>query len=394
MKNILFVIPQMNTAGTEKALLGLINLLPSDKYRIEIRLVKAQGGFLGTIPKNVIVDELPLPDSVREALMAGGAGATIRNYIKKFKLISAAKVFINKTVKKQPVAELIGDFDKIEPINETYDLAVCYTMHFPFIVRYVAEKVNAKKKAVWIHNDFSTTGLHPEYMLRDLECYDRIFAVSKQLKDEFVERCPVLSARTELFYNIVDADGIKAAASAPAEDFDFEGIKLLTVGRLNRQKGLDILIKAAEMLKNDGLVFRWYIIGGGELRSMLETEIKKRKLSSYVVLLGVKNNPYPYFAACDIYVQPSRHEGYCTTVNEARVLNKPVVATCVAGTDEMIEHEKTGLICGISPEEVYRAVSRMIIDKKLREEIIANLKAVSFSNSRQFDRFAELVSDD
>ncbi len=393
MRKVLFVIPQMKTAGTEKALLGLLEILPADKYQTEIRMVKAQGGLLGSIQKNVIVDELPLSDKNKNILMAGGTKATILKYLKKFKLISAVKVFINKRIKKMPVAELLQPFSLLAPLKEEYDLAVCFTMHFPFIVQYVARKVKAKKKAVWIHNDFSTTSLHPEYMLEDLKQYDKIFAVSKQLKQEFIERCPELKDKTELFYNIIDVNAIKSAADENIEDFEFDGIKILTVGRLNKQKGLDILIKVAQALKNDGLSFKWYIIGEGELYKSLKKEIEKRELSSYVYLLGVKSNPYPYFKKCDIYVQPSRHEGYCTTVNEARVLLKPIVATDVAGTGEMIENEKTGLICKISVEDIYKAVSRLIIDKSLRESLVENLKKTDFSNSNQLSLFEGLFDN-
>ena len=75
------------------------------------------------------------------------------------------------------------------------------------------------------------------------------------------------------------------------------------------------------------------------------------------------------------------------------MLLKPIVATDVAGTGEMIENEKTGLICKISVEDIYKAVSRLIIDKSLRESLVENLKKTDFSNSNQLSLFEGLFNN-
>ena len=61
-------------------------------------------------------------------------------------------------------------------------------------------------------------------------------------------------------------------------------------------------------------------------------------------IIGVKSNPYPYFKCCDIYVQTSRHEGYATTVSEAKVFCKPIITTDVSGAKEQIRTGENGFI--------------------------------------------------
>ena len=78
---------------------------------------------------------------------------------------------------------------------------------------------------------------------------------------------------------------------------------------------------------------------------------------------------------CDIYVQPSKHEGYCITLGEARCFDNPIVTTNFTGANEQIKNEVTGLVCDISEEGLYKSVKRLLDDKKLYGEIMRNLKS-------------------
>ena len=109
---------------------------------------------------------------------------------------------------------------------------------------------------------------------------------------------------------------------------DSEHINILTVGRLViHYKGYDLAIKAAKRLKQNGYKFKWYIVGDGPDKDKIKKLIIKNELTNEFILLGKKDNPYPYMRSCDIYVQPSRKEGFGLTTIEAKILKRPIVCT-------------------------------------------------------------------
>lgn len=104
-------------------------------------------------------------------------------------------------------------------------------------------------------------------------------------------------------------------------------ISIMTVGRLVSVKGQQMIPYTVRLLLNAGHDIHWYLVGDGLLRETVEEEIKKHDVADRVHLLGTQMNPYPYIKNCDIYVQPSFSEGYCTTTMEAKILHKPIVTT-------------------------------------------------------------------
>lgn len=82
---------------------------------------------------------------------------------------------------------------------------------------------------------------------------------------------------------------------------------LVSIGRLNTQKGFDLAIQAAKIIEEKGVEFTWFIIGEGEDEQMLREQIKKERLDDSVKLVGIRKNPYPYIRYADVFVQPSRY---------------------------------------------------------------------------------------
>ena len=128
--------------------------------------------------------------------------------------------------------------------------------------------------------------------------------------------------------DIIDASFAKRMArwsSTVLTDMSNGKNKILTVGRLSDKKGQDLAIQAAELLKNANVDFVWYFVGDGETKNLLSKMILELHLENNVVLLGGRSNPYPYFENCDIYVQPSRSEGFGISLAEAKLFGKPIM---------------------------------------------------------------------
>lgn len=391
MIKILFAAPHMIFAGVEKTLIELLKALSSCEYEITVLLVRARGGLEKNIPENVVVKELDVSDVQADLLLAGGAKSVAKYYFKKGRFFKSAKILFQKAL-GNPIPEFEGRFDEIAELQDEYDYAVCYHMHMPFLVRFIAEKVKAFTKYAWIHNDFNVTKYKVWQLKKYLEHYDRFFAVSKQLETEFTQIFPEYADKTKVVYNLIDKKNILKQGDEQADWPDsFNGKRILSVGRLNKQKGFDLAIEAAKKLRADNLNFRWYIIGEGKERQNLEKKIKKLGLGGSFVLLGAKKNPYPFFRECDIYVQPSRHEGYCTTTSEAKVFCKPIITTCVAGAEEQFTNDVTGLVTKIDATSIAAAVSQLISDEKKCFDFSTALYGESYRSTDVNEIFCHIV---
>src|SRR5699024_7981254 len=177
------------------------------------------------------------------------------------------------------------------------------------------------------------------------EHFNKINVVSQTAATHLKEKLtPTFIHKIHTQNNAVPVQMIRELAEQ--EDvFPFStSLRIVTVGRVAKEKGPDIAVKILFKLKKLGYDIRWHWIGDGEWRSVIEKMIKDYGVEDAFILEGAKSNPYTYMHHCDIYVQPSRHEGNCLTLAEARVLEKPIVTTATAGGKEQITHGKTGLI--------------------------------------------------
>ena len=361
MSKVAFFVQWMLCGGVENALISLTNRLVEQNHDVTIYVIEQKGEFINKISSSVVLRKIPMDEKIRRSIPVGGTRVRIRECVAQKKMILAMEFAIRHKLNRQPYAEWNVNMDKIPQLDDEYDIAVNFHMHSPFLVWYLSERVNAKKKYTWIHNDFSTTQYDLEPLKPYLKCIDHYFAVAENLRRELAERLPEARERMTVALNIVPRQSIleKGDEFYPDEfkHAEWKGLKILTVGRLEEQKGYDIAIDVCERLKKSGAVFQWFVLGEGTLRRQLENEIKRRNLEDCFHLLGVCMNPYPYFKNCDIYVQTSRHEGYVTTVTEAKIFNRPIVCTDVSGAKEQLVDGQNGNIVGINAADVFEKLS-------------------------------------
>ncbi|MDE6338308.1 MAG: glycosyltransferase, partial [Muribaculaceae bacterium] len=159
------------------------------------------------------------------------------------------------------------------------------------------------------------------------------------------------------------------------ENIEFNsGLNITTVGRLVPQKGYDLAIAAAKILKENGYEFKWRFVGGG-MREELEALARAEGVADCIVFEGEQLNPYPYMAQCDIYVQTSKFEGFGLTIGEAKILGKPIVSTNFPVVYNQITPGENGLVVEMTGEAIAEGIIRLIDDKTLREKLQSNVMA-------------------
>ena len=372
-KKIAIVTRQMVMGGIEKSLISLVKSIPSDKFDITVFVMARGGELFNDMPEYVNVKCIygeynTTFEKIKESIY----NKDIYNVFKNIQYTLLSKLYRKlDNIYKEELCQL-----KIVPkIDEEFDIAIAYHVPASMPVVYVINNLKAKKKLAWIHSDIS---VYEEELIRYEEYYhkfDKIYCVSKFAKNKFIDKYQKLKDKVDVFYNIIDKSELyNLSNNYNAFEDAFDGIRLLTVGRLTEQKGQDLIPDIIKMSLDDNLNLRWYLIGDGEEKENLEYLIKKNNLEDRIILLGTIGNPYPYFKECDIYVQPSRHEGYCITLAEARLFNKAIVTTDFVGAKEQIVDGETGLIVKFDKFEIYNAIKKIIENKQLGIYITDNLK--------------------
>lgn len=394
MKKILLMCINMNVGGTEKALINMLNEIDSSKYDITIFMLEEYGGFLNQIPSFVKVEYFNNYDNIRPFIKEPPqilAKKLIKDkkYLKGFNTLfsySISKISKNITYYYRYILKNYRD------LNEEYDLAVAYAGPMDFITYFVLNKIKAKKKVQWIHFDITKIGFNKAFAEKNYKKFDKVFLVSEKGKNKLVNLIPSLEKKVEVFFNIISSNLIKDMSGKEKSFEDkFDGLRILTVGRLSKEKGQDLTIPILKRLLDEGYNVRWYCVGDGPDKNNYINKIKELNIEENYILLGAKLNPYAYMKDCDIYMQPSRHEGYCITLGEARCFNNPIVTTNFTGANEQIKHEVTGLVCDISEEEIYLALKRLLDNKDLFDNIKKNLEKEIVDSTNEISKLYTLL---
>jgi glycosyltransferase involved in cell wall biosynthesis len=285
-----------------------------------------------------------------------------------------------------------------------YDLAISFlTPH-----NIVRDKVLAKKKLAWIHTDYSTIDVDVKKELPVWASYDKIFAVSEGVKNTFLKTFPSLSKKVDVFENILSEQFIREQSEIGIELAKAEmqcpitlnpklsTLNLLSVGRFTSAKNFDNVpdickrINCQLSIVNCEFRIRWFLIGFGGDEALIKKRIEEAGMQDYCIILGKKENPYPYMAVCDVYVQPSRYEGKAVTVREAQILCKPVIISNYKTAHSQVHDGIDGIIVPKSNEEMADAIVEFLQDKQKQREIVNHLQRNHYGNEDEASKLNNL----
>ncbi len=273
--------------------------------------------------------------------------------------------------------------------KKQFDCAISYTMDYDNLA--ITLSANTKKHIAFVHGDCFNEPYLANLDGSVLKKFEKIYCVSETAKSHFAIKHPVCQNTVEIFHNIFDEEGIREKSAEPICDIEPDSsLKLCTVGRLSPEEGQDMIPDCAEILLKNGVSFKWFVLGVGSTMEELQKQIHEKNVQNNVFLLGERTNPYPYMKACDIYVQPSYTEAYCTTVIEALILGKAIVSTNFTSVKEQLRDGETGLICEMTPESIANTVMKIANDKDLKAYIEKNVSEHGTVNSG-LDKFYEFI---
>lgn len=397
---ILFVINTLGRAGAESALISLLNALDPRQYDIYLYVILAQGEMRQEIPSYV---KLCNPQFDEQSVLTGEGRRQMRRTILKsffrnghlfskscYLICTLAQMIARKRILPDKLLWRVlsdGGFR----FDQTFDLAVAYLEGAS--TYYVADHVKAKKKAAFVHIDYENSGYTP---FMDRDCYekmDAIFTVSDEVRYHFLNSYPKYQEKTKVFHNLIDQKRIRRLAKESSGfDDDYDGIRILTVGRLTYQKAYDIAVQAMKLVKDAGCRARWYVLGEGDERKAIEKKIAQLGLTFDFVLLGSMKNPYPYYERADIYVHATRFEGKSIAIQEAQILGCPVIASDCNGNREQIEDKVDGLLCELTPQSIADSILFLAQNPEIRKAYAAAAKKKNVQHKKDLDQLLQLIS--
>lgn len=398
MKKVLLVIHHLNIGGAQKSLAMFLQCLAKSEvgkeYEIDLLAVNPTGDFLGEIPSEV---KILKPHPVLQWMGSKFRISLLREAFS-WKALFAQAVWIFKrraglTNKRWNLLQNLWTCWKKQIPNHPgkYDVAISYMDGY--CNYYVMDKVNADKKVLWLHSDYQEQQYDSQFDQIYFENCDSVITISEKCKERLLEAFSHLDHKIHILNNItVYDDVLKKSEAEPYEAYENKaGVKLLSVGRLHIQKGMDLAAESAKLLKEKGIAFQWLIVGAGEERERIQKMIDDYALNDYFRLLGKRSNPYPYMKQCDIMVQPSRVEGKSIVLDEAKLLCKPIVATNYSTVTDAIEHSVNGWIVEMNAQAIAEGIMKLAQDTGLRQKFVANLQKAPKGNEAQLQQYIDVM---
>mgnify|MGYP005752228647 FL=1 len=353
---ILLHYPVLNAGGAERSTLRLLAALADRGCEVHLVLTVAGGRLEAEVDPRVVVHHLR--DTVGDfPTKVSGVGEAFR-----FALggISWIRGRLQQARRSMRIAAI--EFD-----------AAIAGLH-GLSPNFICKRVRARRRFVMVRSDASDD--RRGRLARNIERYEPLIdgyvCVSQSVLASLVALYPQTRTKAVRIYNLIDPDGMRIGAMQDADPFAMEpsGLRVLSVCRLQEsQKALLRMVEVHARLLEAGLAHVWHVLGDGPDRALLENEVERRGVSATFKLHGSVRNPLPYYRYADICAVLSRYEGLCGVVNEARVLERPVIATRFAGIAEQIEDGVNGLVVEQDVEAICEGLTRLICDPVLRERL-------------------------
>ncbi len=240
----------------------------------------------------------------------------------------------------------------------------------------------------WYDNDWKLTlyGKVDRFVLRS---FDGVVAVSEEVCGQLL-RAGVSPTKVRLVRNGIDltpfAGAVPSLRAECSSAADREQMLVGLVGRLAKEKGVDIFVQAAKLVLRQMPGTRFFIVGDGEERAALERLIANLNLQEHVKLLGSRSDMPQVYASLDLMVSASRQEGLPIAILEGLASGKALIATPVGAVSTVVRDGDTGVLVPVEDvTQLSDAMVRLLRDKELRDTLGAagrQLIADEFSAER------------
>jgi len=350
-RNILFILPNLNGGGAERTTLNIIRGLDSQKFKPLLFLVKNEGVYWAEVPNGV------------EVIKALQSEERVRFHI--------FKLFRSLLRAGRQADLLVGGLE----LNATYLAVLAGLFLGRPVISITHVDIGVYPPARFLFHRLMLKFIYP--------CLQTVVAVSSGVENSITKLIPKLKGKTKIIYNSVRLDVVRLLAQKPA-NIPLPHPIVIGVGRLDVQKGFDVLIRAHAKLLSQNIQNSLIILGEGTERANLEGLIHELGLEKTVLIPGFKSNPFSWMAQSDVFVLASRLEGFSMVLIEAMATGLPIISTdCPSGPAELLENGRYGLMVPMDDiGALASAISRVLTDSKLAN----SLRKAALKRCEDFDK--------
>lgn len=392
-RKVIFRSGSLRMGGLERVLIEVLQTIDREKFNIYLVIDDDCGKeniFEKDIPKDIKYFFLKSEKLIRE---------TEKYKVKKKNIVY--KLMYNLMMEKenrimyknmQKVLKELGEIDVIVDFDAGAS-------------KYI-EKLDIKKKIVWIHNSIPNLKKKESKIKRfgkRLEKYDRIIAICDEMKEEIENIYPNLNGKVSRIYNPFNFERIEKLMNDESE-LTKEQIKMLNedyciaISRLDIiQKDYETLLKSFKRLKDNGIEQKLYIIGDGPSKKTIENLIKNYKLENLVFLLGRMKNPYIWLKNSNFFIHSSKFEGFGLVLVEAGYSGKAVISSrCPVGPKDILKDGKCGILFEVgNDEELADDIEKLLKDNKLKKEYenLIKERVKEFDSKNVIKEYEKLIEE-
>lgn len=345
MVKICFVIPSMKGGGAEKMIMNIANYLDKRRYEVKVILFWNEGHNLDKLDKQIEIIDLK----------------SNLNILGLLKLIWMLKVI---------ECDLI--LTSLGPLNALIS---------PFLYLFKNKKIIARETNVpsIIHKlqilkgkkIYRIIDVLYKYTYRN---YDLIIAQSDDMKNDLIRNYKISEKKIIKINNLIDEKLIDSLIDEEL-NYDKEKINILCIGRLSYQKGFDLLIKQLQYIKN--LDLKVTILGDGEEKESLIKLAKDLHVIDKITFVGFDKNPFKFLKKTDVFLFPSRVEGFPNSLIEALACGVPAIAsTSKGGINEIIKSEFNG--------EIYDFETEVNLEEVIKKVLKYNRKNIQDDTRKKY----------
>lgn len=374
---ILVLHGHLSMGGEERVLLSVLRNLVELNYDVDLLITwnhKENNLFENEIPKKVNYEFLFDSYNGKNKL------------IKEIYRIKAKTTYLKKIEKKIK--------------NEKYDIVIDYSSN---LLKYDNFDIKIPVFA-WIHFSLTfgeklTLEKTKKYK-KQYKKYSKIFAITRVMKEEFINKVEIDEKKVELVYNPIDLKLIEKKAENVEKKYEnyLKQDYFLQVSRLTQQKQPEHLVDIYYKLKQSGIKEKLYFIGDGEKKEIIKQKIKEYNLENDIILLGQIENPYPFFKNAKLFVHTAKYEGLPTVLLESLALGTPVVSyDCPTGPRDILgKNSEYGELISLNDKDMFvEKVLELMNSKEKYEKYkkLSLIRANDFSMENNKVKLKELIEN-